>query len=727
MMMRRFLLFLITTFLMLQIVGIPCGAASLPFTDVGEKAWYYSDVVNAFQRGLVDGVLPNRFEPEEPTTRAMLVQMLYRMAGKPNGGNDSFTDVPADAWYAEAVCWACSADIIGGYGNGTFGPEDNVTREQLTTILYRYASYYGLDTENNGTLGDYPDVKNVSRWAVPSMAWAIENGIVNGTREGKKVLLAPKSFASRAQIATLLNRFCLRLRPALSSEKRFTARGYTIAYLPLDNRPVNDQRTIYLANSVGMRLLMPEESLYATRLDTQTPNPNGLRYGDGKALLQWLLDNEKNCDAIVVSMDQLLSGGLVNSRWENDSDLSEEYAMIDTLAELAKRKPLYVFDTVMRLATTVNYQGLDSQTGRRFRAYGMQARPVLEGENLTIENICAGYPYDEKGNLIATELPEEQVKVYLNARERKLRLTDYLLRYAGQFACCYIGVDDSAPCRTIQSNELQYLQEKLGGNGYLFCAADELGLMSITRAYAALDQGASPKLFVRYFGGQEDSAAGGYDTATLREAVEQHIAALGATVSKQQEAQLQVLVLSHNCGNEEAERFLSAWHQNDRNAVPTVVIDISSKTEHLHAMLDDLPVTWLMGFSNWGTAGNAIGIALSMGLTRLQWLTGEMEQLAEDNKAFTNGLIFTFVKEIAYCRFVRPYMADMTPDAIEQALLTCPETKSVSTALSGKKLVASLGNDGVEYESIGTYRLYDFSAPFDRSYEIRFQIQLGAE
>lgn len=103
----------------------------------------------------------------------------------------------------------------------------------------------------------------------------------------------------------------------------------------------------------------------------QTTNANGTQYGDTHALLQWVLDNEDACDVLIVSMDQLLSGGLVNSRWEDGMDLTWEQDAIDTLSQIAARKPVYVFDTVMRLATTAGYQGLDSEAYRLFRSYGM--------------------------------------------------------------------------------------------------------------------------------------------------------------------------------------------------------------------------------------------------------------------------------------------------------------------------------------------------------------------
>lgn len=245
-----------------------------------------------------------------------------------------------------------------------FGPDDPVTREQTAAILYRYAVWYDLAGDGEAPLSGYPDAGTVSSWARSAMGWAVGAGYLTGSAEDGAVLLRPQALAVRAQTAAILARFCRSMQKQEHIMPRadyFTARGTTVLYLPLDNRPVNDLRVEALADSTGMNVLLPPEDLYATRLDGQTTNANGTQYGDTHALLQWVLDNEDACDVLIVSMDQLLSGGLVNSRWEDGTDLTWEKDAIDTLSQIAARKPVYVFDTVMRLATTAGYQGLDSR------------------------------------------------------------------------------------------------------------------------------------------------------------------------------------------------------------------------------------------------------------------------------------------------------------------------------------------------------------------------------
>lgn len=707
--MKRFIALLLA--IALLVAFVPAAAA---FSDVPEGAWYADEVASAVRRGWMRGTAPDRFSPDEAATRAALVTILFRMEGEPQARDGvfsdvpdgAFSDVPDGAWYEPAVRWACAEALAGGYGDDRFGPDDALTREQTAVFLYRYARYCGRETPS-GALNAFPDAASVSPWASEAMGWAVAQGILNGSRDGGQNRLCPQQTTTRAQLAALLCRFLPeQARP--QHGEGFRAAGDTVAYLPLDNRPVNDQRSIYLAQSANLRILQPDEALYATRLDGQSPNANGTAYGDREALFAWLLAVEPECDALIVSADQLLSGGLVSSRWMDDTDLTREFEMIDALAEIAKRKPVYVFDTVMRLATTLGYAGLGHAEYSVTRAYGKLTRRELTGEELTLENIVTGYRYDENGEEIVPALPEEILTHYLAARQRKLRLGDYLVRHGQDFAHLLIGVDDSSARTTIQSNEIRYLRALLGENGLLLCGTDELGLMQIARAYGALG-GETYRYSVRYFGGGADEVADAYDFGTLRESVDLHLQALGAA---QDEScfDLQALVLTRSSDEQAAQELMQAWRENDRRGVPTVVINASARAQSC----ETLPVRWLMGYSSWGTAANAIGIALSMGQVRLQWLTGEREKGSSD--AFVQGLLFAFLKDLAYCRDCRPTMSDLTPEGIEAALMQTPRTAALAALLTGKTLCTG--------ETIPPYRLTDFSAPLARSYEIRFRIEL---
>ena len=177
-----------------------------PFVDVAEGDWFYDAVVYAYQNELMDGVGGNRFAPNSETTRAQLVTILYRLEGQPAVSGDlPFTDVETGTWYTNAVLWAAQNGIVNGVTDTTFAPGDEITRQQLVTILYRYAEAKGYDVSASADLSGYPDAGQVQDYAQPAMAWAVAENIIQGMEDGT---LKPAGNASRAQIATILMRFC---------------------------------------------------------------------------------------------------------------------------------------------------------------------------------------------------------------------------------------------------------------------------------------------------------------------------------------------------------------------------------------------------------------------------------------------------------------------------------------------------------------------------------------
>ena len=178
----------------------------LPFVDVEGGDWFYDSVYYVYANGLMDGVENNRFAPNTATNRAMLATILYRLAGQPDvSGEMPFTDVAAGTWYTDAVLWAAQNGIVNGLGENTFAPMNTLTREQLVTMLYRYAEAEGYDVSAAADLSGYPDADKVQTYAQEAMSWAVAEGIVAGMDDGT---LNPAGNATRAQIATILMRFC---------------------------------------------------------------------------------------------------------------------------------------------------------------------------------------------------------------------------------------------------------------------------------------------------------------------------------------------------------------------------------------------------------------------------------------------------------------------------------------------------------------------------------------
>lgn len=178
----------------------------LPFIDVDEDAWYADAVRYVYEHDLMAGYGGDLFGPNDELSRAQFCQIIYNMEGQPAvTGSSAFTDVADGAWYANVVTWAAENGIVVGYGGGLFGPEDNITREQFAAILYRYAQAKGYGTTASFDLSAYGDVSDVSAWAISAMQWACGKDIIIGT---SPTTLAPQGTATRAQAATMLQRFC---------------------------------------------------------------------------------------------------------------------------------------------------------------------------------------------------------------------------------------------------------------------------------------------------------------------------------------------------------------------------------------------------------------------------------------------------------------------------------------------------------------------------------------
>ncbi len=174
--------------------------------DVAPDTWYFDAVRYAYENSLMVGTSPTAFSPNGMTTRAQIVTILWRLVDSPAGEAPvDFADVDPAAWYGEAVRWAAGQGIVGGYGNGSFGPNDPVTREQLAAILYRFAQHMGYDTEGQADLSGFTDLAQVSTYAREAMAWCVDAGLLSGT---SPTTLSPRGQATRAQTAAVLMRLC---------------------------------------------------------------------------------------------------------------------------------------------------------------------------------------------------------------------------------------------------------------------------------------------------------------------------------------------------------------------------------------------------------------------------------------------------------------------------------------------------------------------------------------
>lgn len=540
-----------------------------------------------------------------------------------------------------------------------------------------------------------------------------------------------------------------------------------IAYVPLDDRPDNVERVVYLADSLGYELHMPEADDYRTRLQDQPLNENGTQYGDRGDLYEWVLAQEAaGCDRYILSLDQLLSGGLVNSRsmWESEpvtlSDgtaLTEEALLDSLLAVLAadENNQVWLLESVMRLAPTVGYDHWDLDGYNALRSYGMAGRPVLEGEDLTISNIEADYRLASDGTVLDLsefELEEWEVAEYLAARTRKLTLSDQMLETVSQPGYenfhVLIGIDDSSVEDSIQKNEIAYLRSLLREGDALLSGVDDLAFKAVSRLY--LDeigwQGAN--VSVVYFGGTEDQPACAYDYQPLTTIVEEHFDFFDLTAVEPGAEELRVLVLTQPADEAQKEAYYEALiaDLNDcrKAGMPVVLIDAGNGTYGTafhEALTEETDLGWLLSYAGFLDMAIVTGTALSHGVARYAFLHSG-NQTAATERAFARTLADSVLKDFCYKNVVREDLIayirndlEGNPDNFWQPVIDLDAvqarlesgmdaaTADVVENLEHSNFIADL--EPYTERGWGGVELTNYRFPWDRAFEIGMDIRLG--
>ena len=229
---KRFLSVLLSLCLVLGMLpGVAFAANNYSqFTDVNTSDWYNEAVQYVSGQGLMSGTSATTFEPDASTTRGMIATILYRLEGSPAYLNSGYTDVPANEWYAPAVSWAKTYNVVSGYGDGKFGPNDAISREQLASILFRYSQLKKYDTAMYGDLTKYSDQGKISSYAKIPLSWAVGKGVITGIGDGT---LDPQGGATRAQVAAILQRY---MDNVVAKGNPLTP-GSNVGFAPLPNEP----------------------------------------------------------------------------------------------------------------------------------------------------------------------------------------------------------------------------------------------------------------------------------------------------------------------------------------------------------------------------------------------------------------------------------------------------------------------------------------------------------
>lgn len=570
-----------------------------------------------------------------------------------------------------------------------------------------------------------------------------------------------------AGVACALLAGCGPVRTEPADQESAPADEPVIAYVPLDDRPDNEERVVYLADSLGYELLLPERDDYQTRLDGQPLNENGTQYGDRADLYEWILEQEAaGCDRYILSVDQMLSGGLVSSRsltGENPVTLSDgrtltEAELLTELIELLaadENNQVWLLDTVMRLAATTGYGGFGLNEYNALRTYGMAARPHLEGAELTVENIVADYPLGTDGQPIQVEaeepLPEGAVENYLASRERKLRLSETLFNALtgteGRFHVL-IGIDDSSEEDSIQKNEIALLRSFLREGDALLSGVDDLAFKAVARLYLDECGWEGAAVSVQYFGGTEDQPACAYDYQSLTTIMEEHFDFFDLTAVEPGAEEMSVLVLTQPAdGAMQAEycgALIDQLNANRDVGMPTILIDAGNGTygTTFHEMLtEDAELGWLLSYAGFLDMAIVTGTALSHGVARYAFLHhGEQTEATE--RAFLRTVADSILKDFCYKNVVRndilTYVRDelggnadnfWMPDIDREAVLERLEngmeaaTADVIENLERSNFISAL--EPYTERGWGGVELTNYRFPWDRAFEIGMDIQLG--
>lgn len=570
-----------------------------------------------------------------------------------------------------------------------------------------------------------------------------------------------------AMLACLLLSGCGAVRTEPVDQESAPTDEPVIAYVPLDDRPDNVERAVYLADSLGYELAMPEADDYRTRLQDQPLNENGTQYGDRGDLYEWVLAQEAaGCDRYILSLDQLLSGGLVNSRslWESEpvtlsdgTTLTEEDLLENLLSTLAADadNQVWLLESVMRLAPTVGYDHWDLEGYNALRSYGMAGRPVLEGDDLTISNIEGDYRLASDGtelDLSEFDLEEWEVAEYLAARTRKLSLSDQMLETVSRPGYenfhVLIGIDDSSVEDSIQKNEIAYLRSLLREGDALLSGVDDLAFKAIARLY--LDeigwQGAN--VSVRYYGGTEDQPACDYDYQPLTTIMEEHFDFFGLTEADPGAEELRILVLTQPADEAQKaayyETLIADLNDCRKAGMPVVLIDAGNGTygTAFHdALTEETELGWLLSYAGFLDMAIVTGTALSHGVARYAFLHhGEQTEATE--RAFARTLADSILKDFCYKNVVREELIayirnDLggNPDNFWQPAI---DLEAVQSRLeSGMDAATADVVENLEHSNFisnlesytergwGGVELTNYRFPWDRAFEIGMDIRLG--
>ncbi|MGG4409378.1 DUF4127 family protein [Niallia taxi] len=456
----------------------------------------------------------------------------------------------------------------------------------------------------------------------------------------------------------------------------------TVMLVPLDDRPVNVDMVIKQGAAAGIKVITPPESLIQTTLDDKNDSntiTNGTT-GDSQGVVDWIRAHASEADGYIISTDMITSGGLVGSRANTQAiSLEQSKANMKIIQELKttySSKPVFVFDTVMRLAATSGYQGTTSADYAEIRKFGRVDRKQLSSYSISLikssYNQVAASPYgsvplsgkvtDINGNVANYSVTSEQRDAYINARSRKLDLNYETIKAASYADYTVFGVDDSNPePNTIQTNEIGWITYHINNTigkskATILSDADSIAFTLMARMAKTLYAQPSLKYHVQYFGDDASTYTDAYayepNVSTL---LSKQIEAAGGTlVTDKSSADVSLLFLSPKSIYRGS--MVSTYTANVNASIPTAIVDFyqssGSDTYSLEAMASNGNISRLIGYSAWNTVGNRIGMTIGNSSSRMYFIKKETDsaKLRNATQSFASLMIDRIIEDCDYKR-----------------------------------------------------------------------------
>ena len=552
-----------------------------------------------------------------------------------------------------------------------------------------------------------------------------------------------------------------------------------IAYVPLDDRPDNVGRVEYLAESLGYTLHMPEEWMYKTLLDGQIEDyyaENGLEIkswtgqsGYPALLSRWVLEQEAaGCDRYILSMDQLLYGGLVASRLaettteQDGAPLALSDLLENLLSALAAdpNNEVWLLDSVMRLAPTVGYNGGTLEEYNVLRAFGAAPRQTLSADQLTLDHIRETYDTDADGrNLLDfgnDSAMYDTAVGYMEHRRNKLALSGELLEAIDRLGHdrfhALIGIDDSSSEDCIQKNEIAYLNARLREGDVILSGVDDLAFKAVTKLYLSEVGWSGASVNVQYFGGTETQPACDYDYKPLTEIMAEHLDYFHLTAEETPAfADLYVLVLTQPEDAEQKQQYISdlirVLNQRLEANLPVILIDAGNGqygTAFHDALTKETELGKLLSYAGFLDMAIVTGTALSHGVARYAHLTQGKTSQAEES-AFCKTLADSILKDFCYKNVVREDIlayvrSDLGGDAnnfcrpeLDRDAITARLTEGMDTATASvlknlehsNLLIALKPHVDTTLAGWGAVTLSNYRFPWARAFEIDMDIAVS--